>query len=346
MNRPDNPEHDDPNARAARALLRRVAQQPDAWESAREDALWRATQARLNASPSATQRRLQALLGIAGLSTAAALALALWVPSASPEADGPSVVGSTPQVADAKSVSSPPPLPSSLTFDSADRLRLPSGALAQRTQGTLVEVVTATANETLLRLSRGRVTSEVARLSTGQRYAVETASARVSVRGTRFAVAVDAPNHTVVEVEHGKVEVAPTDWRVVTFVLPGERRALTDCGGSVDASERSADPRCLAEAFAARAAASTDAVERDTLLLKGALAAAQVNATEAVAWWRHARELSPHGVHAEEVAFRELEALGQARQWTQRAERAQAFLRAFASSPRVSAVRAWVVPPR
>jgi len=346
MNRPEDSAQDDPNAPAARALLRPIARQSPAWDSAREDALWRLTQSRMNAASAMPQRRFQALVGLGGLATAGALMFALWAPTAAPETASEGAARLPPRLAEAQTAASRSPQPTVPAFDAADRLRLPSGALADRTSGALVEVIAATADETRLRLKSGIVTSEVPRLAAGQRYEVETPSALVSVRGTRFAVAVDAPDHTVVSVEHGKVEVAPMDWRVITFVLPGERRALADCGPSVEAAEHSAQPLCIAEAFAARAAASADPVERDTLLLKGALAASRADAAEAVGWWRRARELSPSGVHAEEVAFRELEALGQAKQWAQRAERAQDFLRAFASSPRVSAVRSWVVPPR
>ncbi len=346
MNAPEDPAQGDPNAPVARALLRSLEQQRPSWDRAREDALWRRTQERMNAEQPQAPLRLQAVLGIAGLATAGALAFALWAPVETPGASGEAAALSTPRVAEARTSASISGGGATLTFDATDRLRLPSGALAERTSGGLIDVVTATADATHLRLQSGRVSNEVPSLRAGQRYEVETATALVSVRGTRFAVAVEAPDHTLVSVEHGKVEVAPKDWRVVTLVVPGEQRALMNCGPSVEAAERSTHPRCIAEAFAARAAASADPVERDTLLLKGALAASTTNAAEAVGWWRRARELSPAGIHAEEVAFRELEALGQAKQWARRAERAQAFVKDFAASPRVSTVRSWVVPPR
>jgi hypothetical protein len=304
----------------------------------RRDALWRKVRTSLDAEDAGRRRRVGWAWFSGGL---VAAGIALWV--AVPPSD------TAPTRPDPRLVhESATAVPSE--FAQADPVetvqRLPSGAVAEAVLGGRFEVVEGTDRTTRLRVLAGGVRSTVPRLAPGQRYEVETPEAVVAVRGTRFSVSATAPSTTVVEVEEGAVEVTPRDWRVASMVLPGERRSLTACEETLEAAWSSKDGRCFAEARAARAAIAADPVERDSLWLEGGLRLAALDAAEAVAWWRRVREVSPGGVHDEEVRFRELQALDASGRLEARTTLARAYLEAYPSGPRRATVSAWVVPPR
>jgi tetratricopeptide (TPR) repeat protein len=74
-------------------------------------------------------------------------------------------------------------------------------------QNSAIEVQSETPARRSVRLDRGAVLFDVAHLAQGQGFEVQTAHARVQVRGTVFSVRVDAA-HTIVQVHEGRVLVA------------------------------------------------------------------------------------------------------------------------------------------
>lgn len=331
-------DEDTRNRHAAETLLSPLRSTPAPLTPQRREALWREVRTVMDAEDTGRRRRVGWAWASGGLVAAAA---ALWVvvptTNTAPTRQDAPIVAQSVAAAHARFASSPPVL----TVQ-----RLPSGAVAEAVVGGRFEVVEGTVETTRLRVLAGGVRSTVPRLEPGQRYEVETPDAVVAVRGTRFTVATTAPSTTVVDVEEGKVEVAPRDWRVASMVLPGERRTLSPCEETLEAAWSSTDGRCFAEARAARAAVAADPVERDSLWLEGGLRLAALDAAEAAAWWRRVREVSPHGVHDEEVRFRELQALDASGRLQARMTLARAYLDAYPSGPRRAAVAAWMVPPR
>ncbi len=331
-------DEDTTHQRVTEALLSPLRRTPPPLTPQRHDAIWRNVRSTMDADDAGRRRHVGWAWATAGLAAAGA---AIWV--ASIETRPTPADGVTGTVARGTSASPPAPREADSVVSAQ---RLPSGAVAEAVLGGRFEVVEGTDSSTRLRVLAGGVRSSVPRLAPGQWYEVETPEAVVAVRGTRFTVSTTAPSTTVVEVEEGKVEVAPRDWRVPSAVLPGERRTLTQCAATIDAAWSSVDGRCFAEARAARAAVAADPVERDSLWLEGGLRVAALDAAEAAAWWRRMREASPAGVHDEEVRFRELEALGASGRLETRGALARAYLEAYSNSPRRVVVSAWVVPPR
>ncbi len=84
-----------------------------------------------------------------------------------------------------------------------------------------------------LELSRGRVTLEVARRSPTQRLSVLAGGRRVTVRGTRFAVALQDDGALAVGVGHGRVELGLVDSAGAVLAIDGGSVAELSAGEDV-----------------------------------------------------------------------------------------------------------------
>ncbi len=84
-----------------------------------------------------------------------------------------------------------------------------------------------------LELARGRVTLEVARRSPTQRLSVLAGGKRITVRGTRFAVALQDDGALAVGVGHGRVELGPADTAGAVLAIDGGSVAELSAGEDV-----------------------------------------------------------------------------------------------------------------
>lgn len=110
---------------------------------------------------------------------------------------------------------------------STDRqLALPDGSTLALGEQTEARVVKLDPREVRVQLERGSVECEVAH-NPERRFVVATGALEVVVKGTRFTVSsgleATAPEHVVVSVERGLVEVRQPPDRVLALLGPGQR---------------------------------------------------------------------------------------------------------------------------
>lgn len=220
------------------------------------------------------------------------------------------------------------------------RRALPSGSTAIALSGR-VEVLESTHEKTRLKLAAGAaVESIVAPIPAGGYYVVQTPTATVSVRGTRFVTRTEA-GATEVIVTEGKVHVAPTDGRRARLVVAGERLRLEPLSeAGAQAAMDAGDALGAAEILVHLSRRSTGLGARN-LHLRAGRSIQTSHPREAAAIWAEAVRVYPTGMHAEEFAFR----LGEA--WHLSGEPARArtagaqFRQRFPAASRAQLTTAW-----
>ena len=218
---------------------------------------------------------------------------------------------------------------------------LPSGAQVEVERGQVI-VAFATPDQTRLRLTSGRVKSTVPKLASTQRYEVETALALVSVRGTQFTVETTDDGATLVSVTEGTVVVevlAMTEqWRVAVVLGRGQSRRIDACGPSPEAAIALERPwTCQVEGQAALAARADAAGQSNAALVsrirQGRLLSEHAP-IEAVEHWHTLNASASLSTFAEEVLFREGEALSRLGRKAEARQMGQRFRATFPESAR------------
>ncbi len=117
------------------------------------------------------------------------------------------------------------------------RLRLADGSVVEVLAGSDVELRRlrgkrpGSASRSVIQVHRGKVESDVAPQPEGRMFEIAAPGAVASVRGTRFAVAIDANGQVAATVTEGVVELRQTTARGATARLTAGQSAVIDRDG-------------------------------------------------------------------------------------------------------------------